>query len=231
VGRERELAAIERLLVTVEQGPRAIVLEGEPGIGKTTLWQAAFEQAGARDLQVLSCRPVEAEAKLAFASLGDLLAPIADAGLPALPEPQRIALEVALLRAAPTGAPPDRRAVGTAVCSLLRRCVGDTPIVVAVDDVQWLDRASAAALSFALRRLHDSPIRVLVALRLEPGPPADPLGLERTLPGRFERLRLEPLSLSGLYHVIKRQLDHVFPRPTLQRICLFIHISEPTRRS
>src|SRR5207244_2869984 len=174
VGRERELAAIEQLFGTVEPGPRAVVLEGEPGIGKSTVWQTVFEQAAARDLQVLSCRTVEAEAKLAFASLGDLLAPIADAGLPALPEPQRIALEVALLRAAPTGAPPDRRAVGTAACSLLRRCAGDAPVVVAVDDVQWLDRASAAALSFALRRLDDSPIRVLVAPRLEPGPAAAP---------------------------------------------------------
>src|SRR5439155_4790444 len=82
----------------------------------------------------------------------------------------------------------------------------------------WLDRASAAAFSFALRRLQDSPVRVLVALRLEPGPPADPLDFERTLPGRFERLPLEPLSLSSLYHVIKRQLGQVFPRPTLQRI-------------
>src|SRR5438876_8401891 len=208
VGRERELAAIERLLESVERGPRAVVLEGWPGIGKTTVWQAAVEQAAVRDLQVLSCRPVEAEAKLAFASLGDLLAPIADAGLPALPEPQRIALEVALLRVVPTGAPPDRRAVGTAVCSLLRRCAGDAPIVVAVDDVQWLDRASAAAFSFALRRLDDSPIRIVVAVRLEPGSPADPLGFERTLPGRFERLRLDPLSLSSLYHVIKSQLGH-----------------------
>jgi DNA-binding CsgD family transcriptional regulator len=218
VGRERELAAIEGLLAASGPGVTALVIEGEPGIGKTTVWEAAFERAAGRDLQVLVCRPVEAEARLAFAALGDLLAPIVDGGLPALPDPQRIALEVALLRAAPSGAPPDRRAVGTAVCSLLRRSAVQTPVVLAIDDVQWLDQATAGVLSFALRRLEDSPIRVLAAVRRERGAAADPLDLERTLRGRIERLRLGPLSLSSLYHVIRTQRDQVFPRPTLQRI-------------
>ena len=196
----------------------ALIIEGEPGIGKTTVWEAAFELAAGRDLQVLSCRPVEAEAKLAFAGLADLLAPIVDEGLPALPEPQRIALEVALLRVAPSGPPPDRRAVATGVCSLLRRSTVEAPIVVAIDDLQWLDQVSAGVLSFALRRLEDSRIRVLVAVRSERGAVPDPLDLERTLRERATRLRLGPLTLSGLYHVIGKQLDQVFPRPTLQRI-------------
>src|SRR5262245_11370159 len=70
VGRERELAAIERLLAGLATGPRALVLEGAPGIGKTTVWLRALAAPG---IPVLSCRPVEAEAKLAFASLADLL--------------------------------------------------------------------------------------------------------------------------------------------------------------
>jgi DNA-binding CsgD family transcriptional regulator len=197
---------------------RALVIEGEPGIGKTAVWQVVFAQAAIRGLEVLSCRPVQAEAKLAFASLSDLLAPIMDEGAAALPLPQRNALEVAMLRAPPLGAPPDRRAVGTAVYSLLRRRAVDAPVVVAIDDVQWLDRASASALSFALRRLEGSPVRVLLAVRVEPGTPGDPLDLESVRGARCERLRLGPLNLSGLFHVIGSQLDQVFPRPTLQRI-------------
>src|SRR5262245_47873868 len=218
VGRERELEAAERLLGEAGPGLRALLFEGEPGIGKTTVWEAALGRAAARGLRVLSCRPVEAEAKLAFAALGDLLAPIADSGLAALPGPQRTALEVALLRAAPAGAPPDRRAVGVATQALLRRCADGGRLVVAIDDVQWLDRGSVGVLSFALRRLHDAPVCVLASSRPERGRAGDPLLLERTPPGRFERLRLEPLSLSGVYHAIRTQAGQVFPRPTLRRI-------------
>src|SRR4029077_7223893 len=110
VGRQRELAAMEDVLATGETGLRILVVEGEAGIGKTTVWQAAIGQARARGVPVLSCQAVEAEAPLAFASLADLIAPIVDDGLAGLPEPQRLALEVALLRAAPE-APPDRRAI------------------------------------------------------------------------------------------------------------------------
>ena len=79
VGRERELAAIERLIAGLAAGPRALVLEGASGIGKTTVWQRVLAPGS---VPVLSCRPVEAEAKLAFASLADLLAPVAGAELP-----------------------------------------------------------------------------------------------------------------------------------------------------
>ena len=218
VGRERELASVSRLLEPVEEGLRVLLLEGEPGIGKTTVWEHALADAAERGYRVLACRPAEAEAKLAFTALGDLLAPIADHGLPGLPEPQRAALEVALLRAAPSGAPPDRRAVGTAVYSLLRRSAEERPLAVAVDDIQWLDRASRATLSFALRRLGDSPVAVLAARRLEPDRRVDALDLEAGLPGRVEHLWLGPLSLSGLYHLIRARVGHVFARPTLRRI-------------
>jgi len=217
VGHEEELAALENLLAAQEPGLRAVLLEGEPGIGKTTLWQAAIDAAPA-GMQVLACRPVEAETKLSYASVADLVGPIVDEGVTELPEPQRNALEVALLRAAPAGRPPDRRAVATGVHSLLQRAAMVTPVLIAVDDVQWLDVASAAVLAFALRRLTANAVRVVLAARVVDGVVPDPLVLERTLPGRVERLRVGPLSLSGLHHVIKQQLDHVFPRPVLQRV-------------
>ena len=91
VGRSAELEAIDVFLDRLGREAGAIVFEGEAGIGKTTVWRQVFERAARRSLAVLSCRPVEAEAKLAFASLADLLEPVADAILPQLPEPQRIA--------------------------------------------------------------------------------------------------------------------------------------------
>jgi DNA-binding CsgD family transcriptional regulator len=218
VGRELELAAIQEFLSPARPGLSALVLEGEPGIGKSTVWLEALELAVAEGLEVLPCRPVQAEAKLALASLSDLLAPLVDTLLPELPEPQRLTLEVALLRTVPTGSPPDGRAVATATQSLLRRRTVDTTILVAIDDVQWLDRSSAAAISFALRRLADAPVRVLLALRVDGRALADPLELSRNLPDRTERLRLGPLSLGGLHHLLRDRLGQVLPRPMLQRI-------------
>jgi DNA-binding CsgD family transcriptional regulator len=220
VGRDAELAAIDRLVATAASGPRGLMFEGEPGIGKTTVWETIFACAAEHGVRVLSCRPVQAEAKLTLASLADLLAPVVDDVLPELAEPQRLVLEVALLRVSPKGAPPDGRSVGTATLSLLRRCAAAAPIVVAIDDVQWLDRASAAALAFAVRRLHESPVSIVTTARVESGAAVDPLDLERALPGRVTKLGLAPLSLSGLYHVIAGRLGHVFPRPTLERIAV-----------
>jgi DNA-binding CsgD family transcriptional regulator len=218
VGRDAELGAIERFLDDARARFTALVLEGEPGIGKTTVWREATRRAEERGYRVLSCRPVQAEATLAFASLGDLLAPVGEATVAMLPEPQRVALEVALLQRPASGAVADRRTVGAALTSLLTRLAADAPLLVAIDDVQWLDRPSAAALAFALRRLAQRPVAVLVAERLEHGGAADALGLDLHVAERTERLRLGRLTLSGIYHVLHERLGRVFPRPLLQRV-------------
>src|SRR5262245_53127062 len=98
VGRERELDALERFLDAVRERPVGLHLEGEPGIGKTTLWKRAVSSARERSYRVLVSRPVESETQLAFAALGDLLEDVPTDALSELPEPQRHALEVALLR-------------------------------------------------------------------------------------------------------------------------------------
>lgn len=218
IARTGELEALDRFLDRVTREPAAMVLEGQPGIGKTTVWRQVFERAARRSLVVLSCRPVEVEAKLAFASLTDLLAPVAEAILPQLPEPQRAALEVALMRASPHGTPPSARAVAMAALSALRLLAVASPVVLAVDDQQWLDPASADALAFALRRLGDHRVGVVSAMRVQTEPVGDPLALDRAFAGRVERIRIAPLSLSALHHVIRLHLDHVFPRPTLRHI-------------
>src|ERR671930_2215525 len=112
IGRERELAAIAAFVGRGVRGPAVLLLAGEPGIGKTTLWDAAIDQARSGEAVVLSCRAVEAEASVSFACLSDLLGVAVAGALASLSPPRRHALEVALLLAEPPrGRPPDPRAV------------------------------------------------------------------------------------------------------------------------
>src|SRR2546430_16161923 len=125
---------MERRLGSLADGPAGVVLEGEPGIGKTTLWQAGVEEARRRGMRVLLCRAVEVEAQMSYASLADLLSGVEDELVRDLPDPQRRALQVALLRAGPEATPPDQRAIATRVLTPLGRPARQTPVLVAVDD-------------------------------------------------------------------------------------------------
>lgn len=219
IGRDAEIEAVDHFLESFSAGAAALVVEGEPGIGKTTVWRAALEGATDSGFQVLSCRPAEAEAKLSYAAVADLLTSISDDAFAELPEPQRRALSVALLREEPEGPPPDQRAIATSLGSLLARLSTSAPVIVAIDDVQWLDRPSASALTFAARRLAVHPIGLLLAHRIEGATSSVPLGLDRALPrDRLLRVRLDGLSLGSLHHVIQQQLGDAPPRPTLLRI-------------
>jgi DNA-binding CsgD family transcriptional regulator len=224
IGRDGELGYVAALLAQLADGPAAVVFAGEPGIGKTTVLLAAAERARAASAVVLSAHPVEAEAELGFAALADLLAPVVDELLPALPEPQRHALAVVLLLEEP-GRPLDQRAVCAATLSGLRMAAARGPVMLAIDDLQWLDASSARVLDFALRRLGGLPVGVVACQRAGAGnPPADDaagvrLDLGRALPaGRCARHVLGPLSLGALQQVLKRELGRSFPHRTLARI-------------
>lgn len=204
VGRDQELAELDALL----EDPivTALLLEGEPGIGKTTLWRHCVERARERGLTVLTARPGAAEAELGFSGLADLLAGELEHTLARLPDPQRRALEVALLLADAEAQTADRRAIGTAVLNVLRALAADQRVVLAVDDVQWLDAASAAALSFAIRRLREEPIALVLARR-STADEAAPLELDLALaPDRLRRVQLRPLSLGALHHLLRTRL-------------------------
>jgi DNA-binding CsgD family transcriptional regulator len=217
IGRETELAEIRRLLDATHRFPAALLLEGEPGIGKTVLWRAAQELAREQGLRVLAAVPATAETRLSFAALADLLEPVLAEVLPPLPAPQRRALEIALLLVEPGGRPPDARAVDVALLGALR-VLARRPLLVAVDDVQWLDAPSAAALAFAVRRLRDEPIAVLLTRRVESGAEASlPLDLGRW-PRETNRLEVGPLSLGALHHLVRLRLGVVLPRPALRRV-------------
>jgi DNA-binding CsgD family transcriptional regulator len=217
VGREEELGLLIAFLERAAGGPTALVLEGEAGIGKSTLWLAGVEAARERGLRVLSSRPAEAERGLAHVVLSDLFESVLDEVLPALPAPRRHALEVALLLDEAPDEPVDPRTLGVAVRSALEALAERAPVVLAVDDVQWLDPSSAGALAFALRRIAADNVLLLLARRLVDG--AQPSGLERALePESVQRLPVGPLSVGALHRFLRDRLGRPFARQTLLRI-------------
>jgi DNA-binding CsgD family transcriptional regulator len=219
VARAEELGALyaflDRPATSEDRGPTAIALEGDAGIGKSTLWRAAVDAARDRRFRVLSSRPAESERGLAFAGLGDLFEEALDDVLPALTAPRRRALEVALLVEDAAGRPVDARALGVAVRSALELLAEDG-LFVAIDDVQWLDASSASALAFALRRLPEANALLIWTRRLGEGAPTP---VEDALPPDcIERVRVGPLSVGALHQIIRGRLSRTFPRPTLLRL-------------
>jgi DNA-binding CsgD family transcriptional regulator len=207
-GRERELALTDTFLSSARDGPRVLLFEGEAGIGKTSLWQVGVHHARELGLRVLEARPAASERGLSFAALGDLLAGTHDE-IRTLPGLQCRALRIALLLEEAEGEAPELRAVGAALGGLLRRLADDDTILIAVDDVQWLDTSSAAALQFALRRLEDEPVRVLATSRSDGGL----LDVEST-----ERIEVGPLRRDELDQLVRTRLGARFLRPTLRQL-------------
>jgi DNA-binding CsgD family transcriptional regulator len=213
VGRESELEAIVELLERREDLPGVVVLPGEAGIGKTSLWLAGIEAASGRGYRVLSSRPSEAETRLSFAALGDLLGSAAAEVLPELPPIQRRALEAALLLGE-SESRADERAVGAAFLGALQLLAADGPACLAVDDVHWLDASSLAALRFALARLDREPVAALLTVRDNA-----PAWLRRAVPeGRLRRIEVGSLSVGAVQELLRARLDATFPRPTLIRL-------------
>jgi DNA-binding CsgD family transcriptional regulator len=213
VGREAELHSVHNALA--RPAPVGIVLEGEAGIGKTALWRAGIAEAAERGMRILVAQPAEAETGMSYATLGDLLGPLASELAAELPEPQRHALDVALLRAAPGAALLEPRAVGAATLAAIRIAARRAPLAVAVDDIQWVDPASADALRFALRRLDDEPVVLLATRRVESEGERLDTGFGED---RLVRIPVGPLDADALHRVLQERLDASIPRPALARL-------------
>ena len=164
--RQAERDALGRLVDAVWAGEsRALVVRGDPGVGKTVLMDHLAGRASGSGCRVVRAAGVQSEMELAFAGLHQLCAPMLG-HLDGIPVPQHDALRIAFGLAA--GPPPDRFFVGLAVLSLLTEVAGESPLICVVDDEQWLDRASAQALGFVSRRLAADAVGLVFAAR-DPG--------------------------------------------------------------
>ena len=162
MGRERELLRIDRLLADArESRTGAVLLEGGSGVGKTALLRAAADRA--TGFTVVATRGVESEAALAHACLLELLSPLRGR-IDDVPAGQAAALSAALGWSG-AGGPGDRFLIGAGTLSLLAAAAAAGPVLVVVDDAQWIDAESRAAVLFAARRMHDDPVAFLLAQR------------------------------------------------------------------
>ena len=210
IGRAEELQAVERFLEQSSHGLASLLIDGEAGIGKTALMRASLRSARSHGARILRSAPAESERTLTLGGLTDVLAEVGADDLAPLPAVQRHALEIALLRAAPSGQLPDQRTLSVATASLLRVLATDSTVLLAIDDAQWLDEGSASILAYAIRRLVDRPVGVLLAVRGTP--------TERTLeliagvpPERRERLHVGPMPLGCAAPAVPGPLWPVVP--------------------
>lgn len=178
-GRVRESARVEGWLATVPDGACALLIRGEPGIGKTTLWRHAVRRWRAAGHAVFVTRPAEEELPLALCGLTDLLEEV-------VPDPSALSAQ------------DNPVAQGRLVLDAIRTVAAARPLVIAIDDLQWLDAASARALRYALRRLDTEPVGVLGTVRT--GRAAhDPLEVASLLPpGRVETMDVGPMDPASL---------------------------------
>lgn len=192
------------------------LLEGEAGIGKSVVFDEIVRRARSQGALVLQCRAVQAEAKLTLSAVADLLETAPRSAIESLPGPQRRALEVALLRVDPGDEPIADRVLATAVRSVLVHLSATQPVLVAIDDIQWLDPASVAVFAFVLRRLADEPIGILGVRRL-----GEPVRLrldEAVRPGAATSDIIGPLKVGAIHHVIREHLGQSLARPALVRV-------------
>jgi DNA-binding CsgD family transcriptional regulator len=216
IGRETELSVVQGFLDRPVDGLQALVLEGEPGIGKSTVWLAGVTAARERSFRVLTSRPAEIERTLPNLVLGDLFGDTPSELLEALPVPRRHAFESALLLREDPGLPVDPRALGVAIGTILPALADGRPLMLAIDDDQWMDPSSAATIRFALRRLALQPILLLVARRIDG---ASTSALEDAVdPTGVERLRIGPLSVGALQGLLRQRLSIALPRPALLQL-------------
>jgi len=227
IGRDGEITEISAILLATCGAPSALIITGADGIGKTAVWRHVVDSAPP-SWKVISCQPARAESPLAFSALDDLLSDVAGQVLPLLPGPCIHALEAALLREPAPSALHDGRAddhevlpeprlVARGVLDALRILSADGPVLIAIDDANWLDRASSAVLEYCFRRLQNEPVAILLTVRDTTA--AVPLRLDRALPpDRLRRMRLGPVSLGAMAEILRIRQDVPLPRHAVARL-------------
>lgn len=198
VGRSAELASVADTLAAISTGGAALVVDGEPGIGKSTLLSAAADWAVANGYSRLGCSGLQSQSEVGFAGIHELIHPIL-AHTAALPPRQRMALLTAFgLAEGPT---PDRLLVSLAVLGLLEEAASRRRLILIIDDVQWLDQSSLEVLAFVARRLSNAPLMMLCAERS---------GLDGAAPylDGLPRLSLGPLAPEHARALLNTAAEH-----------------------
>jgi AAA ATPase domain len=216
IGRDAALGEVSAFLLAAAHEFSQLTILGEPGIGKTTVWQETLRLARARGAGVRLTRPSESEATLSLAALTDLFETVSEAWIDRLPVPQREAISAALLRTPAARGGIDERALCASVLSLLRLFAADGPVIIAVDDAQWLDSASGRVLRFAARRLHGEAVGFVLTARTGTTPPSN-IDLAAD-PNRRRTIQLGPLTLAALHELIKQRTQRSLPRHVLVQI-------------
>lgn len=212
-----DTASITTFLDSVTRAPAALLIEGDPGIGKTTLWLTVKEQARQAGFRVLSTRASAAESALDYVGLDDLLGEIESDVTDALPVLQRDALEHVMVRAGGHGVDVNRRSVAAAFRAVVEELATRMPVLLAVDDVQWIDAATRDALAYALRRVR-GPVGIVVTERSVPERVSAASWLDLGCSDSLTRLRVGPMSLGRLHRLISSRTGRSFPRPAMTRI-------------
>ena len=215
VGRGRERDMVVGLLARARSGPAALIVDGEAGIGKTTLCRAAADVAAEAGFTVLMTSGAAAEVSLAWSALSDLLSGIEEPALTGLSPLHRQAVQAIIDgQAGPRG---DERLVASAFRAALDEQSRRHPVLIVIDDAQWLDDSSRLALGFALRRL-TGPVAVMVSYRSGEAHRQDWSWAQPADPQALTRLTLGPLSLTDLLAVVDARVGRTPARPTMQRI-------------
>ena len=217
LSRSTERRATADLLDTARFAPSSLVIEGEAGIGKTTVWLATLDEARERGFRVLAAQATEAETAMAYSGVADLLGDLEPEAFDHLPGLQRLAVDRVLLRAGSDADVTDQRVVAAAFASVVNTRVEHTPLLVTVDDVQWLDPSSRMILAFAGRRLRGA-VGLLVTERCEEGRGTTASWLRVEHIGPFERIRLGPLDTESLHTIVSDRVRRPIPRSVMTKI-------------
>lgn len=216
IERPAEFRTIADFLRSAGRRASGLVIEGEAGIGKTTLWLAGIAEARQSGFTVLSARSGHAESVLAYAALADMLGDVDHAVLADLPEVQRVAIDRVLLRAGGDGPQTDQGDVAAAFSAVIDHLSEAAPVLLAIDDVQWLDPSSQAVVAYAARRT-EGRFGLLATERTQDAATTN-AWLQLSSPDAMSRIRVGPLSLGGLHALISSRTGKSLPRPTMVRI-------------
>ena len=212
--RPAESRALADFLTAAGNRPSGLLVEGEAGIGKTTLLLATVDEARERGFRVLSARSAAAESVLAYAVLADLLREVEAVAWAELPDPQRRAVDRVLLRTDVEGPATDQREVAASFLTIVERLAGESPVLLVIDDLQWLDTSSQMVIAFAARRFAGR-VGVLGAVRTGTGSGDGASWLHMSRPDAMSRITVPPLHLGGLHAVVSDRLGRSIRRSTM----------------